>query len=282
MLWTTLHANKKSITADMKNPKGKELLFRMIKKCDVVVENMAPGTFERLGFGWDILKEVNPRIIFCQIKGYADNSPWAGMPAFDGPVQATGGIAAQTGQLGGPPTISGIALADDPSGHYAATGILAALYQRTVTGRGQKVRINMQEVAISGSRMSFASQDANLIRGQGLPFVPPSANDVFPTKPRENDPSNNDYIYLYVNMRTPGPKNAGWIDSATASASPNGSMIPTLRAAPSAGSAEEIRKAIIAWTLQHDKEEAMRILGGAGVPAAQFYQFRTSCMTNLC
>ena len=74
MLWTTLHANKKSITADMKNPKGKELLFRMIKKCDVVVENMAPGTFERLGFGWDILKEVNPRIIFCQIKGYADNA----------------------------------------------------------------------------------------------------------------------------------------------------------------------------------------------------------------
>jgi formyl-CoA transferase len=268
MLWTTLHANKKSITADMKNPKGKELLFRMIKKCDVVVENMAPGTFERLGFGWDILKEVNPRIIFCQIKGYADNSPWAGMPAFDGPVQATGGIAAQTGQLGGPPTISGIALADDPSGHYAATGILAALYQRTVTGRGQQVRINMQEVAISGSRMSFASQDANLIRGQGLPFVPPSApNDVFPTKPRENDPSNNDYIYLYVNMRTPGPKNAGWIGLCNSIGKPEWINDPNFESGAQRWERrEEIRKAIIAWTLQHDKEVAMRILGGAGVP----------------
>jgi formyl-CoA transferase len=267
MLWTTLHANKKSITADMKNPKGKELLFRMIEKCDVVVENFAPGTFERLGFGWEVLQKVNPRIILCQIKGYADDSKLAGFPAFDGPVQATGTIAAQTGNLGGPPTISGIAFADDPSGHYAATGIIAALFQRVTTGRGQRVRINMQEVAISGSRMAFASQDKNLIRGQGLPFVPPSApNDVFPTKP-SGDTSDNDYIYLYVNMRTPGPKNAGWIGLCTSIGKPEWIEDPGFESGTQRWDRrEEINEAIKAWTLQHDKMEAMEILGKANVP----------------
>ena len=113
-----LHANKKSVTLNLKSDEGKALLREFIKKADVLVENYAPGTIERLGFGYEIAKEINPRLIFCQIKGYAENSPYADFPAMDGPVQATGTLAAQTGMPGSPPIVANVPLADDPAGKH--------------------------------------------------------------------------------------------------------------------------------------------------------------------
>ncbi|MBN2049831.1 MAG: CoA transferase, partial [Spirochaetales bacterium] len=117
ILWAILHANKKSVTLDLKSEKGKELLGKFIEKGDVLVENFAPNTIERLGFDYEAIRKINPRCVFCQIKGYNELSPYNTYPAMDGPVQATGALASQTGQFGGPPTISNVGLADDPSGH---------------------------------------------------------------------------------------------------------------------------------------------------------------------
>ena len=268
MLFTTLHANKKSITADLKNPKGKELLFRLMEKADVVVENFSPGSFAKNGFTWEKMHEVNPRLIYASIKGYADNSPWSEFAAFDGTVQATGTVAAQTGELGGKPVVSGIALADDPSGHYCATGIIAALYQRTLTGKGQKVRINMQEVCISGTRMAFASQTENVVRGYGLPFVPPTApNGVYKCKPEGEVDDGNNYLYLYVNMRAPGPKNEGWIGFCNVIGKPEWINDPGMVTGQQrADRVEEIDAALNDYLKEHTKTEAMRAFGSVGVP----------------
>ncbi len=265
MLWAILHANKKSVTLNLKSDSGKEMLKKFIQKGDVVVENFAPGTIERLGFGFDTIREINPGCVFCQIKGYHDLSPYSSFPAMDGPVQATGTLASQTGYYGGPPTVSNVALADDPAGHYAVTAIIAALYQREHTGRGQHVRINMQEVVISGSRMSFVEQKVMPARGGAMLFAGKNApRNTYPTKPRYEDDENN-FVFFLV-RDSPGQKM--WktfceiIEREDLFDDPrfiDGSLrfdnVEVLEA--------EIKK----WTTARDKDEVMRLLCEGMIPA---------------
>ena len=265
MLWALLHANKKSVTLDLKSEKGKKILEEFIRKGDVLVENFAPNTIERLGFDYDKIREINPRCVFCQIKGYHTTSPYNLFPAMDGPVQATGALASQTGQLNGPPTISSVGLADDPSGHYAATAIIAALYQRERTGRGQHVRINMQEVVVSGSRMSFVEQKVMPKRGGAMLFAGKNApRDMFPTKPRYEGDENN-YVFILVRDT---PNQVMWKSFCDVIERPdlfedprfqNGSM--------RLDNVEALETEIKKWTTVRDKEEVMRLLCEKMIPA---------------
>jgi formyl-CoA transferase len=152
--------NKRSITCDLKTYEGKALLRRLIGKADVLVENMAPGTFARLGFDYPRLSGLNPRLIFAQIKGFAPESPHANHLSFSMIAQAMGGTMGVNGYPDGPPIRPGPTIGDTGTGMLCAMGIVAALYQRTATGRGQHIQIAMRDAMLNYCRTPMSRQAA--------------------------------------------------------------------------------------------------------------------------
>lgn len=144
-----LNRNKKSLTLDLKSPKGREIFYDLAKKADVVVDNFRPGTVQKLGIDFDTLKNINPRIICCSISGYGQTGPFKDRPAFDLVIQARGGIMSYTGEPGRMPVRMGAPMGDQGGGVFAAHGILAALFQRERTGRGQKIDISLLDCQTS-------------------------------------------------------------------------------------------------------------------------------------
>src|SRR5262249_1339304 len=134
------NANKKSITVDLKSPKGLELVRSMLAKADVMVENFSPGAIERLGLSYDALKAINPPISYAQGKGFGEGSPFEKYLAFDMIAQACGGTFSVTGDKNGPPTRPGISLGDTGTGMLMAITILGALYRRRETGEGHRLQ----------------------------------------------------------------------------------------------------------------------------------------------
>jgi crotonobetainyl-CoA:carnitine CoA-transferase CaiB-like acyl-CoA transferase len=144
-----LNRNKKSMTLDLKSEKGKEIFYELAKKSDVVVDNFRPGVMKKLGIDFDSLKKINPRIICCSISGYGQTGPFRDRPAFDLVVQARGGIMSYTGEPGQMPVRMGAPMGDLGGGLFASQGILAALYQRERTGRGQSIDIGLVDCQTS-------------------------------------------------------------------------------------------------------------------------------------
>src|SRR5215468_6393031 len=169
--------NKRSVTCNLKSEEGKALLRRMIAKADVVIENMAPGTFARLGFDYPRLSEINPRLIFAQVKGFAPESPHANYLSFDMIAQAMGGTMGVNGHADGPPIRPGPTIGDTGTGMLCAMGILAALYQRMSTGRGQHIQIAMRDAMLQYCRtpMSFQAPHKEQMprRGNGVTGTAP-------------------------------------------------------------------------------------------------------------
>ncbi len=145
----SVNRNKKSITLNLKAPEGQDILRRLIKSADVVLENFRPGTMERLGFGYEALAAQNPRLVYCSISGFGESGPEASRPGYDLIVQGESGVMDLTGFADGPPVKVGNSVADLVSGMAAAQGITLALLARTRTGRGQKVEIGMLDVMAS-------------------------------------------------------------------------------------------------------------------------------------
>jgi len=145
----SLNRNKKSMTLNLKDPKALELVKEMICKCDVVAENFRPGTMEKLGLGYEDLKEINPGIIYAAASGFGHTGPYSKRAAYDGVVQAMGGIMSITGELGGKPTRVGPSIGDISAGLFMAIGILAALEHRNKTGEGQKVDVAMLDCQVA-------------------------------------------------------------------------------------------------------------------------------------
>ena len=145
----SLNRNKRSMTLNLKEEKGKELLLEMIKHVDVVVENFRPGTMEKLSLGYDVLKEVNPQIIYAAASGFGHSGPYSTRPAYDAIVQAMGGIMSITGQEDGEFTRVGTSIGDITAGLFTAIGILAALRYRDQTGVGQKVDVAMLDTQLA-------------------------------------------------------------------------------------------------------------------------------------
>src|SRR5437773_4946540 len=150
-----LNANKRSVTLNLKDERGQEILRELIKQGDVFVENFAPGAIERLGFGYDEVKKINPRIIYAQVKGFAQDGPYEKFLSFDMVAQAAGGSYAITGEKGGPLVKPGPNAGDTGTGLHLALGITAALYQRQITGKGQRIEVAMQEAVINYCRVSY-------------------------------------------------------------------------------------------------------------------------------
>ena len=145
----SLNRNKESITLNLKTPDGKEILKELVKHVDVLVENFRPGTMEKLGLGYDVLKEINPRLIYASSTGYGQTGPYSQRPAYDAVVQAMGGIMSITGQADGKPTRVGSSVGDIFAGLFCAIGILAALHERESSGLGQMVDVAMLDCQVA-------------------------------------------------------------------------------------------------------------------------------------
>ncbi|MCL5959286.1 MAG: CoA transferase [Chloroflexi bacterium] len=143
-----VNRNKKSVTLNLKNPKAREILLRLIERGDILVENFKAGTMEKLGLGYDRLKEINPGLVYCSITGYGQDGPYANRPGYDFIIQAQGGIMSVTGEAEGEPMKVGVAIVDVTAGLYAASAVLAALRYREKTGQGQRIDISLLEAQL--------------------------------------------------------------------------------------------------------------------------------------
>jgi crotonobetainyl-CoA:carnitine CoA-transferase CaiB-like acyl-CoA transferase len=144
-----MNRNKKSMTLDLKSDAGKRIFYDLARKSDVVIDNFRPGVVKKLGIDFDTLKQMNPRIICCSISGYGQTGPFRDRPAFDLVIQARGGVMSYTGEPGQMPVRMGAPMGDLSGGLFATQGILAALYQREQTGRGQRVDISLVDCQTS-------------------------------------------------------------------------------------------------------------------------------------
>ena len=212
LYFTMLNHNKRSLELNTKDEIGKEVLERLIKECDVLVENFAPGALDRMGFGWDRVHELNPRMIMASVKGFGPG-PYEDCKVYENVAQCTGGAASTTGFLDGPPTVTGAQIGDSGTGLHLALGIVSALFQREQTGRGQKVLAAMQDGVLNLCRVKLRDQQRlnhgplkeYSQYGQGIPFTdatPRAGNDsgggqpgwILKCRGWENDP--NAYVYL--------------------------------------------------------------------------------------
>src|SRR6202161_3051761 len=157
LYFTMLNHNKRSITLDTKNPKGKEVLTALIKSCDVLVENFGPGVLDRMGFPWEKIQAINPKMIVASIKGFGPG-PYEDCKVYENVAQCTGGAASTTGFRDGLPLVTGAQIGDSGTGLHLALGIVAALYQRTMTGKGQKVTAAMQDGVLNLARVKLRDQ----------------------------------------------------------------------------------------------------------------------------
>ncbi|MDE3020792.1 MAG: formyl-CoA transferase [Pseudomonadota bacterium] len=210
LYFTMLNSNKRSITVNMKNADGKEVFSRLVKSCDVLLENFGPGVLNRLGFPWEKLHELNPRLIYASIKGFGDSGPYANFKAYEVIAQAMGGSMSTTGWWDGPPTVTGSQIGDSGTGVHALAAILAALYQRTHTGKGQYVVAAMQDAILNLCRVKIRDHQ-RLSHGplkeyptetRGLDYVPRSGNATGGGQPgtaiKCKPGGANDYLYVVV------------------------------------------------------------------------------------
>ena len=158
LYFTQLNSNKRSLTLDTKKPEGKEVLEKLIKVSDVMVENFGPGALDRMGFTWERILELNPKMILASVKGFSEGHHYEDLKVYENVAQCAGGAASTTGFWDGPPTVSAAALGDSNTGMHLAIGILTALRQRDKTGRGQKVACSMQDAVLNLCRVKLRDQ----------------------------------------------------------------------------------------------------------------------------
>jgi formyl-CoA transferase len=217
LYFTMLNGNKRSITIDSKHPKGKEILDRLIKHCDVLVENFAPGALDRMGLTWEHIHKTNPRMIVASVKGFGPG-PYEDCKVYENVAQCAGGAASTTGFREGPPLVTGAQIGDSGTGLHLAFGIVSALYQRIRTGRGQRVLAAMQDGVLNLARVKLRDQQrlkhGPLTEysqyGEGIAFgeaVPRAGNDsgggqpgwILKCKGWEKDPD----AYIYFITQAP-------------------------------------------------------------------------------
>jgi len=212
LYFTMLNHNKRSIELNSKNETGKEVLTRLIRECDVMVENFAPGALDRMGFGWERVQEINPRMIMASIKGFGPGQ-YEDCKVYENVAQCAGGSASTTGFRDGPPLVTGAQIGDSGTGLHLCLGIVTALFQREKSGRGQKVTAAMQDGVLNLCRVKLRDQQrlqAGPLTeysqfGEGIPFgeaTPRAGNDsgggqpgrILKCKGWETDP--NAYTYF--------------------------------------------------------------------------------------
>jgi formyl-CoA transferase len=158
LYFTMLNSNKRSLTLDTKTAQGKEILEKLIRKSDVLVENFGPGALDRMGFTWEHIQSLNPKLIVASVKGFSDGHHYSDLKVYENVAQCAGGAASTTGWWDGPPTVSAAALGDSNTGMHLAIGILTALIGRMQSGKGQRVAVSMQDAVLNLCRVKLRDQ----------------------------------------------------------------------------------------------------------------------------
>ena len=157
LYFTMLNGNKRSVTLNPKTEAGNKIFARLIEACDVMVENFAPGAIDRMGFPWEKIQEINPRMIYASVKGFGPG-PFADCKVYENVAQCTGGAASTSGEIDGFPTVTGAQIGDSGCGIHLVAGILAALFHREKSGRGQRVECAMQDAVLNLCRVKLRDQ----------------------------------------------------------------------------------------------------------------------------
>jgi formyl-CoA transferase len=270
LYFTMLNCNKRSITLNIKSAKGKHILDELIKRADVLVENFGPGALDREGFTWERLQKLNPRLIFASIKGFG-SGPFEDCKAYETIAQAMGGAMSTTGFEDGPPTSTGAQIGDSGTGIHMVAAIVAALYQRTRSGRGQRVEVAMQDAVLNLCRVKLRDQQrighGPLTEYPNRSFgdeVPRSGNASGGGQPgaalRCAPRGANDYCYVIIQPQV-------WPALARIADRPELAEDPAY-ATPEARikHLEEVFGVIEQWTMRHTKHEVMRTLMEADIP----------------
>ncbi len=258
------NANKKSITLNLKTPEGLALVKDLLRKADITIENMAPGTIERLGLGYDEVRKVNPGIIYCQVKGFGEGSPYETNLAFDMIAQATGGTISVTGERGRQPVKPGFSLGDTGTGMTMAITVLGALRKREKTGEGCRLQVAMQDAMLHYMRINFSTMgrsgkavERDGTRSGGGSNAP---SGLYPCAPG----GANDYVWIMTSRANPEhwSRLCKVIGREDLTNDPRFAT-PALRVKNDT----ELDAIITAWTKTRTKHEAMALVGGASIPA---------------
>jgi formyl-CoA transferase len=279
LYFTMLNSNKRSLTLDTKTGDGKEVLEKLIRRSDVMVENFGPGALDRMGFTWERIIELNPKMVLASVKGFSDGHHYSDLKVYENVAQCAGGAASTTGFWDGPPTVSAAALGDSNTGMHLAIGILTALRGRDKTGKGQKVSVSMQDSVLNLCRVKLRDQQRlekvgflkeypQYPHGTFSDVVPRGGNAggggqpgwVLKCKGWETDP--NAYIYFTV-------QDHAWAPICRALGRPEWIDDPAYNT-PEARQPHifEIFKTIEEWLAQKTKFEAVDILRKFDIPCA--------------
>ncbi|MEO0792236.1 MAG: formyl-CoA transferase [Pseudomonadota bacterium] len=276
LYFTMLNHNKRSITLNTKTPEGREVLERLVKECDVLVENFAPGALDRMGFSWERIQELNPRMIMASVKGFGPGK-YEDCKVYENVAQCAGGSASTTGDLDGIPMVTGAQIGDSGTGLHLALGIVTALFQREKTGRGQKVLAAMQDGVLNLCRVKLRDQqrlDAGPLKeysqfGAGVPFgeaTPRAGNDsgggqpgrILKCKGWETDPN----AYTYFITQAPA-----WEKICDVIGEPDWKTQPGYATPPERlDKLNAIFDRIEQWTMTKTKFEVMEICNPLDIP----------------
>ena len=281
LYFTMLNCNKRSITINTKTDMGRAIFRRLIEVCDVLVENFAPGAMDRQGFSWDVIQTLNPRLIYASGKGFGAG-PFVDCKAYEPVAQAMGGAMSTTGWDDGPPTATGAQIGDSGTGIHLVAAVLAALFQREKTGRGQRVEVAMQDAVLNLCRVKLRDQQRlahgplkeypqypHTPFGQAVPRSGNASGGGHPGKALKCRPGGpNDYIYVVMQAQVWEPlmkligraELVGHADYATPEA-----RLPHL---------DECFALVEEWTRQHTKYEAMQLLNEVNVPCGPVLDMR--------
>ncbi len=276
LYFTMLNHNKRSVTLNSKSDKGKEILTKLIEECDVMVENFAPGALDRMGFPWERIQEINPRMIYASIKGFGPG-PYEDCKVYENVAQCAGGAASTTGMLGGVPIVTGAQIGDSGTGLHLAFGIVTALYHREHSSRGQRVTAAMQDGVLNLCRVKLRDQqrlahgplEEYSQFGEGVPFghaTPRAGNDsgggqpgrILKCKGWETDPD----AYTYFITQA-----AVWKNICDVIDKPEWKEDPKFATPPARlPHLNEVFGAIEDWTMTKTKFEVMEICNPLNIP----------------
>jgi formyl-CoA transferase len=270
LYFTMLNCNKRSITLNMKSDEGKAIFTDLVSRVDILVENFGPGVVDRFGFAWERLREINPRLIYASIKGFGPGR-YFDFKAYEVIAQAMGGSMATTGFADGPPVATGAQIGDSGTGIHLVSGILAALYQRTNTGRGQRVEVAMQEAVLNLCRVKLRDQQ-RLASGPLHEYpnehfgdeVPRSGNASGGGQPgwavKTKGGGPNDYIYVIVQPQ-------GWAPLAELIGRPDlADHSDWARPEDRLPKLDKVFALIEDWSERHTKWEALEALNAIHIP----------------
>ena len=259
------NSSKRSIALNLKDPEGLATVKRLAAQADVMIENFAPGAIERLGRGYDVIKAINPAIIYCQVKGFGEGTAYENNLAFDMIAQAVGGLMSITGEEDGPPCKPGATIGDTGTGMLMAVSILGAYVRRLRTGQGEHLQVAMQDAILHYIRNAFAYMErsgggaapraGSKTVGGGWPPI-----GVFPCK----GGGPNDYVYIFASPANPEHWNR------LLKVMGREDLLDDERyntAAARVEHADEVNALVAEWTKQHDKRTAMKLVGEATVPS---------------